>query len=183
MKTPAIIVKCATERDLRQAVEILRAKGIAIDDVYTPHALHGLDRQLGWPPSRLGWICFACGALGFGGMMWFQQWTAAVDWPINVGGKPWNSWPAELPVAFEAMVFLAGFGTVLSLLAACGLVPGRRPRLPPARVTDDEFAILLSQRDATIDAASMTRLLPPAPGLAVLEWSQHPEHLSEGNDQ
>jgi len=179
MKTPAIIVKCAAERDLRDAVSALRAGGVHVDDVYSPYALHGLDQQLGWPGSRLGWACFAAGAFGFGGMFWFQQWTAAIDWPINVGGKPWNSWPAELPVAFEAMVLLAGFGTVLAFLAACRLYPGKPPACPPARVTDDEFAVLVSRRDATVDLASIAGLLPEGLRATVEEWSPAAGQLNE----
>ena len=47
--------------------------------------------------------------------VWFEYWTTArVDWPINVGGKPWNSLPAFVPVTFEVMVLFAGVSTVIA---------------------------------------------------------------------
>jgi hypothetical protein len=66
------------------------------------------------------------GALG---MLAFEYWSAAVSWAINVGGKPWMSLPSDVPVAFEAAVLLAGFGSVFALLGVSRLYPGKRPRV------------------------------------------------------
>ena len=104
------------EADLLRAVVAVRAADLRIGDVHTPYAVHGLDRALGWRPSRLSWACAFSGLAGAIFMLWFQWWTSAVSWPLNVGGKPWNSLPAFVPIIFEGMVLAAGLGTVCAML-------------------------------------------------------------------
>ena len=83
----------------------------------------------------------------------------AVDWPVNVGGKPWNSLPSDARVAFEAAVLVAGFGSVLALLAVSRLYPGRRTRVPDERVTNDRFVLLIEQFDAGFSVNEASRFL------------------------
>ena len=103
---------------------------------------------MGLRPSRLTWVCFICGMAGALGMLWFEHWTAAVAWPIDVGGKPWNSLPSDVPVAFEAAVLLAGFGSVFALFGVSRLFPGKRAEVIEPRVTDDRFVLVIDQTDA-----------------------------------
>lgn len=157
MSTRVILASFADQHDALEAVRSLRAAGHAVRDVYSPHAIHGMDEALGLRPTRLTWVCFACGAIGLVGMLWFQNWANAIDWPINVGGKPWNSLPAEAPVAFEMLVLLAAFGSVLACLAICRLYPGKRVATA-ARVTDDRYAVAVDASPA-ITRAELRRLL------------------------
>ena len=92
------------ESDLLEATKAVRKQGWTIVEAFTPYPVHGLDAALGLKPSRLTWVCFICGLFGAAAMLWFEHWTMAVDWPVNVGGKPWNSLPSDAPVAFEAAV-------------------------------------------------------------------------------
>jgi len=147
------------EDDLLAAVGAVRANGLRIVDAFTPYAVHGLERAMGLRPSRLTWVCFTCGMLGALGMLWFEHWTASIDWALDVGGKPWNSLPSDVPVAFEAAVLLAGFGSVFALFAACRLYPGKRPCIVDPRVTDDRFVLVIDESDAAFDAVAVNRLL------------------------
>jgi hypothetical protein len=146
------------EDDLLRATAEARQRGYSIVDVYSPYAIHGLDRTMGLPPSRLTWVCFICAMIGALGMLWFEHWTAAINWPIDVGGKPWNSLPADVPAAFELSVLLAGFGSVFALFAVCRLYPGKRARPVTDRVTDDHFVLVLDEADATFDIAATTEM-------------------------
>ncbi len=139
------------EDDILNATRAMRESHHRIVDVYTPYAIHGLDAAMGLRPSRLPWISFALGVLGAGFKVWFQFWTTGVDWPINVGGKPWNSLPAFVPVTFEVMVLFAGVGTVIAFLIGQKLRPGKRAILPHPGVTDDRFVLVLDQSDAGFD--------------------------------
>ena len=121
--------------------------------MFGPFAAHGVAHALGLRPTRLPWVCFLLGLSGAVTMGAFQYWATAVSWPINVGGKPWNSWPAFVPVTFEMMVLCAGVGTVAAFIWAAGLRPGRRPMLADPRVTDDRFALVIRERKS----ASPTR--------------------------
>jgi len=141
-----VIAVFADERDLIAATRAVRERGCEVVDVYTPYAVHGLDAAMGLRPSRLSWVCFLCGALGAGLALWFQFWTSAVDWPLNVGGKPFNSLPAFVPVIFEVCVLFAGLGVVAALFVRCRLWPGRRARVPDVRATNDRFVLVARPR-------------------------------------
>jgi hypothetical protein len=145
MEQRLLIASFASEDNVLGATYKARSLGCPIVDVYTPYAVHDLDKAMGLRPSRLPWACFACGLVGAAFALAFQFWTMARDWPVNVGGKPWNSLPAYIPVTFEVMVLLAGLGVVAAFLLRCRLYPGKKPALPAAGVTDDRFVLVLKR--------------------------------------
>ena len=136
------------EGDVVRATNAARHEGLDIVDVYAPYAIHGLDRAMGLQHSRIPWVCFLLGLFGAVTMTAFQFWTSAVSWPINVGGKPWNSLPAFAPVIFEVMVLCAGVGTVAFFIWYAGLRPGLQSPMSDLRVTDDRFALVLRETGA-----------------------------------
>jgi len=126
------------EADILGATRTARDMGLKIADVYAPYAVHGLDQAMGLRRSRLPWITFAFGLLGAGLKIWFEFWTTAVAWPINVGGKP--------------------VGTVIAFLINRRLLPGKKAKLPVAGVTDDLFALVLEETDAAFDLQKTRRM-------------------------
>ncbi len=157
------------EGDALGATRAARDFGFRIVDVYTPYPVHGMEEAMALAPSKLPWVCFALGALGASLKVWFEYWTTWIDWPLNVGGKPWDSLPAFVPVTFEVMVLLAGVSTVIAFLIVCRLFPGRKPVLPAPRVTDDHFLLVLEETDAAFDARKVTRLFREFNALSVEE--------------
>lgn len=132
------------EEDLVAAATASREAGVTIIDAFTPYPVHRLSAAMQLAPSRLPWVCFALGAASGTGMLLFQYWASAVDWPINVGGRPWNSFPAFVPVAFEAIVLTAALGTFAAFLIVGRLHPWRPAATPDPRTTDDRFALVVS---------------------------------------
>ena len=130
------------EHDVLSACGEARRRGMPIFDLYSPYALHGADEAMGLKPSRLTWVCFVAGLFGLVSMLGFQYWVSAVAWPLNVGGKPFNSLPAFVPVTFEFTVLCAGLVTVAALFAATKLWPGNQRAVLP-RVTNDQFALAI----------------------------------------
>ncbi|MCG8449721.1 MAG: DUF3341 domain-containing protein [Pirellulales bacterium] len=149
------------EEDLLAATGEVRQRGYKIVDAFTPYAIHGLDQAMGLKPSRLTWVCFICGMVGALGMLWFEYWVGALAWAIDVGGKPWNSLPSNVPVAFETAVLLAGFGSVFALLAVSRLYPSNQASPLFERVTDDRFVLVLEEADALFDVPSVETMLKP----------------------
>ena len=147
------------EEDILAATTAARHAGLTILDVYTPYAVHGLDTAMALQPSLLPWVCFVLGLAGAGLKVWFEFWTTAVSWPINVGGKPWNSLPAFVPVTFEVMVLFAGVSTVIAFLFVAKLRPWRTAVVIHPRVTNDRFVLLLEQSDASFDVGRVRTLL------------------------
>jgi hypothetical protein len=141
MSQKIILGSFANEEQLLEAVRAIQKHNWRIVDVYAPYPVHGLEELLGWRRSWLPAAALLGGLAGAGFALWFQFWASARDWPINVGGRPWNSLPAFVPVAFESMVLLAGLGLVFALLIRCGLYPGNNCRPPVSGVTDDRFAL------------------------------------------
>jgi hypothetical protein len=147
------------DTDLKSAAEAVRFAGYTIEDAYTPFAVHGLDRAMGLKPSRLTWVCFLCGLFGAAFMLWFQFWSSAVDWPLDVGGKPYNSLPAFIPVTFEGAVLVGGLGVVAALFLVCGLRPGKKADLTAEGVTNDKLVLVVRQAGPEADPAHLRWLL------------------------
>jgi Protein of unknown function (DUF3341) len=148
----------AREADLLRAAELVNQQGWRIVDIYTPYPVHDAARLMGLGRSRLPYAAFAFGAVGVGLAFWFQFWVSALDWPINVGGRPWNSLPAFVPVAFEMMVLFAGLGVVLTWLLVSRLYPGKAAVLSSARVTDDSFVLEVQGPGPESDLESLRQL-------------------------
>lgn len=153
MTPDVLIASFEAENDLLAAVTALRQRDCPIVEAYTPYAVHGLGEALGMRRSRLSMACFLCGLAGAVLGLAFQFWATRTSWPLNVGGQPWNSLPAFVPVTFESMVLCAGLGVVLAWLIRCRLYPGKMGVLPAAGATDNRFVLVLapSGPDAQIE--------------------------------
>ena len=130
------------EQDVLAATSAVRKAGLGIRDVYTPYPVHGLESAMGLRRSRLSQVCFFAGLTGLTTMLFFAWWTSAVSWRLNVGGKPFASIPAFIPVTFEFTVLCAALITVSALFGVAKLWPGRTAETLPG-VTDDRFALVL----------------------------------------
>jgi molybdopterin-containing oxidoreductase family membrane subunit len=148
------------EADLLRVVVAARRQHWPVLEAYTPYAVHGLDKAMGLQRSQLGKACFAFGLLGVLVALGFQFWSTAIDWPLNVGGQPWNSLPAFLPVTFETMVLFAGLGLVLTLFLRGRLYPGKQSWSPGLRETNDRFVLVFGeQAGPASDKAELQQLL------------------------
>jgi Protein of unknown function (DUF3341) len=146
------------EESVMSAVRELRSHGYTPDDVYAPYALHGLDRAAGLAPSRLGWVCAIAGFAGAALIGFFEVWSSATDWAINVGGKPFDSFPAFVPVIFEVGVLCGGLASVAALFLRSGLYPGKKPAFSFPHSTDDHFVVALEEKDGGFDKDVVRRL-------------------------
>jgi len=121
--------------------------GLPVHDTFTPYAVHGLDRAQKLPRSKLTFVCGLGGLLGFSTAVSLQIYTQAIvspifsGWPLNVGGKPFISGPAFVPVSFELTVLFAGLISSAAMLAVNRLFPGQKPKLHIDGVCNDRFAI------------------------------------------
>lgn len=127
---------------LIEAMKKVREANYEVFDAFTPYPVHGLDAAQGLKRSPLPYVTFVAGATGFILAFALQYWTSAVDWPLNVGGKPFFSWPAFVPVMFELTVLLAGLSTVAGMFILNGL-PNVKQRAFDPSLTNNRFAILI----------------------------------------
>ncbi len=116
-------------------------------DTISPFPIHGMDDAMGLKRSILPWFTFVGGAVGCAFALWFQWWTSAVDYPLNIGGKPLFSLPAFVPVIFEVTVLLAGLCSFAGVLVLCKLPRINPPILDPD-LTSHKFALYIPSSES-----------------------------------
>jgi hypothetical protein len=104
-----------------EAAEAAHAAGYRKMDAYTPFPVEGLSEAIGFHRTHLPLIIFIGGLIGCLGGFALQYWCAKIDYPINVGGRPLNSWPMFVPVTFELTILCAALAAVVGLFALNGL--------------------------------------------------------------
>jgi Alternative complex III, ActD subunit len=97
------------------------AEGFRKMDGYSPFPVDGLAEALGFHRTRVPLIVLIGGIIGCLGGFFLQYWVSVIDYPINVGGRPLNSWPAFVPVTFELTILIAALSAFLGVLALNGL--------------------------------------------------------------
>ncbi|OGP07406.1 MAG: hypothetical protein A2048_05815 [Deltaproteobacteria bacterium GWA2_45_12] len=143
---------------LKGAVEKVRALNVTRFDCFTPFPVHGLEKVMGLKRSWIPWATLVYGLLGGGLLFAFQAWTSAVDWPLNIGGKPFISWPAFIPVTFEGAILFGGVLTVITLFAVMKL-PCYVHDVLDQKITTDHFALFVDAGDPVFDAARIQSAL------------------------
>ena len=158
-KTRAFFVGIFTEeRQLMSVAKDATDNGHPVHDCYTPYPVHGLDDALGWKRSWIPYASFCFGLFGLSLAIGLQVHSQYVDfvpfwrgWPIIIGGKPFLSWPAFIPVFFELTVLCTGHLTVLTYLIYRRMYPGAKVKVHIDGVTDDRFAIALDPEGEGFD--------------------------------
>ncbi len=127
---------------LMSATAKVREQNYESFDCYTPYPIHGLDKIQGLKRSPLPFVTLGAGLTGFMSAVAIQYWTSAVDWPLNVGGKPLWSWPAFVPIMFELTVLFAGLATVGAMFLINGFPNTKKKAFDP-NITRDRFALMI----------------------------------------
>ena len=110
----------ATPSDLVSAIEQVRSKGYTKVDAYTPFPIEEAWEALGHHKSPVPLIVLIGGIVGGLSGFFLQYWVSVIEYPLNVGGRPFNSWPSFIPVTFECTIL----GAVLSAVAGVFILNG-----------------------------------------------------------
>ena len=139
---------------LLQAAQRAYAEGYRRMDAYSPFPVEGLAASIGFPRSKLPLVVLLGGIIGAIGGFMLQYYTAVISYPLNIGGRPFNSWPSFIPVTFETTILLAALGAVLGMLALNGLPQPYHPvfNVPQfERASSDRFFLCIESADAQFD--------------------------------
>lgn len=116
-----LMAEFASPQALVQAAERASEHGFRRMDAYTPFPVEGLAEALRIERTRVPLIVLIGGIIGCLGGFFLQYWVAVIDYPLNVGGRPLNSWPAFIPVTFEMTILFAALSAFFGVLALNGL--------------------------------------------------------------
>lgn len=131
-------------------------------DAYSPFPIEELSEAIGFHHTKLPLLVFLGGLAGFLGGYFLQYWISVIDYPVNVGGKPYHSWPNFIPVTFETTVLLAALTAVLGMLALNGLPQPYHPVFNVPRfalASRDRFFLVIESRDPKFDHDKTWRFL------------------------
>jgi hypothetical protein len=146
---------------LLAAARKVKAEGYEVVEAYSPLPLHGLAEILGWR-NHLPAIVFAGGLVGALVGFGMQYWISVVDYPLIVGGKPLNSWPAFVVPTFECTILFASLAAVLGMFWLNGLPQPYHPVFNVERFVEasrSRFFLMILSRDSRFDLEGTRRFM------------------------
>lgn len=149
-KVFGILAEFETPDALVDAVRKARSAGYAKMDAYTPYPVEGLAEELHFHKTRVPWLMLLGGAIGLVGGYFLQYYTAVYVYPLNVGGRPLNSWPLFIPVTYECIILFGALFGAFGMLALNGFPMPYHPlfNVPGFdRATRDRFFLCIEASD------------------------------------
>lgn len=157
---------------LRAAARRARQAGFREMDAYSPIPIHGLAEALGKIPTRLPLLTLAGGLLGAITGYVMQYYACVVSYPLNVGGRPYHSWPSFMPIVFELAVLGASLFSVLGMLGLSGLPKPHHPLFHLdafKRASRDKFFLCIESRDPAFDSEKVREFFHTVGARNILE--------------
>lgn len=162
--------------EIVEAAERAHIEGYRRMDAYSPYPIEALTEALHMHHSRLPVLVLAGGIIGCLAGFGLQYWTSVIDYPLNIGGKPLNSWPAFIPPTFETTILFAALTAVLGMLALNGLPEPYHPvfNVPSfALASRDRFFLCIESTDPRFDRQATRKFLESLPGVTGVSEVEH----------
>lgn len=170
-----LLAEFATPTELISAAREARRLGYRRLEAYSPIPVEGLYEALERPESKLSWLVGAAAVLGAGLGYALQYYLNVMNYPLNVGGRPLNSWPAFLIVSFEVAVLFAALAAVAGMLVANGLPRLHHPLFSVPRFADasrHRFFLCICATDQRYDSTETRQFLSGCGPQAIFEVPQ-----------
>ena len=167
-----ILAEFDSPTDLVYAARAAYAAGYRKMDAYSPFPIEEASDAIGFHKSRVPLIVLLGGLLGGLSGFGLQYWINVISYPLNIGGKPYNSWPAFIVPTFEMTILFAGLAGVLGMFALNGLPMPYHPLFNVDRfsaVTRDKFFLCVEAADPKFDLVDTQRFMESLKPLSISE--------------
>ncbi|HTR42323.1 MAG TPA: DUF3341 domain-containing protein [Pseudomonadales bacterium] len=157
-----LLAEFASEEEILAAVKSAYSHGYRRMDAFAPFPVDGLAEALGRKKTAVPLIVFFAGLCGGIGGYFLQWYAMAVSYPLNIGGRPLNSWPAYVPITFELTILSAAFAAIISMLALNRLPEPYHPvfNIPEfERASADKFFLCIEAVDPQFDLRATRNFL------------------------
>jgi hypothetical protein len=159
-----LLAEYGSAQALVDAAERVHAAGFRVVDAYTPFPIEHLSEVVcDHHKSKVPLICLGGGIAGALGGWALASWTSVIDYPLNIGGKPFYSWPAFIPVIFECTILFAAFSAGIGMLALNRLPEPYHPVFNVeafrAKASRDGFFLCVEAADPKFDRAATRQFL------------------------
>ncbi len=157
-----VMAEFDTPTELLDAVKAVRAKGYRKMDAYTPFPIEELSDAMDLHHNKLSLIVLLGGIIGGLAGFGLQYWSTVVYYPLNIAGRPLNSWPMYIVITFELTILFASLGAVFGLLALCGLPMPYHPAFNVSRfalASRNRFFVCIEATDPLFDLAATKSFL------------------------
>ena len=157
-----LVAEFENPTDLVEAAHSAHQAGYRKMDGYTPFPVEELSEALGFHRTNMPLVMLLGGLTGCVGGFFLQYWCMVIDYPINIGGRPPNSWPMVIPVTFELTILIASLSGIFGLLALCGLPMPYHPlfNVPRfAHASRDGFFLCIEAADPKFDREATKQFL------------------------
>jgi len=141
-------------------------------DAYAPFPVEELSEAIGFQKNGVALVCLVGGLLGCTGAFILQWWINTISYPVNIGGRPLNSWPSFIIVTFEMTILFSGLSAVFGMLALNGLPMPYHPvfNVPQFdRASKDRFFLVIFSSDKNFDALRTRQFLESLNPISVAE--------------
>ncbi len=157
---------------LLRAAERAYAEGYRKMDAYSPFPIEGLAEAIGFDRNRVALIVLIGGVLGCLTGFFLQYYVAVFNYPLDIGGRPLNSWPSFIPITFELTVLFGAFFAIFGMLALNRLPMPHHPvfNAPDFELaTRNRFFLCLESEDPKFDREKSRQFLNTLPARQVSE--------------
>lgn len=170
-----VMARFDTPTEIVRAAKQAHEAGYRQINAYSPFPIEELSEAIGFHKDRISLTVLAGGLSGAIGGFLLQYWTSAIDYPINVGGRPLLSLPSFVPIIFESGVLLAAFGAVIGMIVMNGLPRPYHPIFNAPgfkRASRDRFFLCIKSTDPKFDGSATHEFLIALGGKEVTDVNE-----------
>jgi hypothetical protein len=167
-----LLAEFETPTALVNACKAARAEGYREMDAYSPFPVEEASEAIGFHKSAVPLITLIGGILGGTSGFALQYWINVIAYPLNIGGKPWNSWPAFIVPTFEMTILFAGLIGMFGMFALNGLPRPYHPLFHVdqfSKVTRNRFFLCVEAIDPKFDLAGTRQFMERLNPLSISE--------------